>query len=259
MTGSNSVRFDRIKTQVRSSRRIKLDRFHSPFLLHPTYFAHSTHSIMNAAKVLFMPPRLAALVCCLTVTSLFAASGSIGWYYLWAYLHIEPYKSENPRAAIIAGTQGGLCTLVFCESAYGFISLLSNQKGLIRWYLWLSWITFFLGCIATAGTALLIWLFRFGVRDCTTSSSGQVTCQDLELSLKIILTVVAALGCWILSYMPIVLRLVYSQFAVEETMYDKLDPEGQPPLPVDYDDASVQEPPEVDINPQPDHRPAVDV
>lgn len=59
--------------------------------------------------------------------------------------------------------------------------------------------------------------------------------------------------------MPIVLRLVYSRFAVEETMYDKLDPEGQPPSPVDHDDASVQESPEVDTNPQADHRPAVDV
>ena len=81
---------------------------------------------------------------------------------------------------------------------YSFVSLLSNRKGPIRWYLWLSWITFFLGCIATAGTAVLIWVFRFGVRDCTTSS-GKVTCKDLQLALKIILTIVAALGCWIQS------------------------------------------------------------
>lgn len=88
---------------------------------------------------------------------------------------------------------------VLTQGEHRFISLLSNRKGLIRWYLWFSWITFFLGCIATAGTALLIWVFRFGVRDCTTSSSGQVTCEDLELALKIILTVVSAVGCWILS------------------------------------------------------------
>jgi len=193
-----------------------------------------------------MPARLAALVCCLTVTSLFAASGSIGWYYLWAYLHIEPYKSENSRAAIIAGTEGALCTLVVCESVYGFISLLSNQKGPIRWYLWLSWITFFLGCVATAGAALLIWVFRFGVHDCTTSSSGQVTCQDLDLALKIILTVVAALGCWILSYMPTVLRLVYSRFAVQEILSDKLDPEEQAPPPIDHEYEPVA--PEMDTD-----------
>lgn len=59
--------------------------------------------------------------------------------------------------------------------------------------------------------------------------------------------------------MPIVLRLVYSRFAVEETTYDKLDPEGQPPSPINHDDVSVQEPPEADVNPLADHRPAVDV
>jgi len=195
---------------------------------------------MAAVKVLFMPARLAASVCCLTVTSLFAASGSIGWYYLWASLHIEPYKSENSRAAIIAATAGALCSLVVCESVYGFISLLSNRKGLIRWYLWLSWMTFFLGCIATAGTALLIWVFRFGAYDCTTSSSGQVTCKDLDLALKIILTVVAALSCWILSYMPTVLRLVYSRFAVQEILSGKLDPEEQAPPPDDHEYVPVE-------------------
>ena len=84
-------------------------------------------------------------------------------------------------------------------SEHSFASLLSNRKGPIRWYLWLSWITFFLGCIATAGTALLIWVFRFGARDCTTSSSGQVTCNNLGLALKIVFTILAALGCAIQS------------------------------------------------------------
>lgn len=197
---------------------------------------------MAAAKILFMPAWLAALVCCLTATSLFAASGSIGLYYLWAYFNIEPYKSEGRRAAIIAGTQGGLCAFIVCESVYGFMSLLSNRKALIRWYLWLSWITFFLGCGATAGTALLIWVFHFGIRDCTTSSSGQVTCKDLELALKIILTAVTALGCWILSYMPIVLRLTYSRFATSKAASDKLeDPEERYPSSVDHDEHSPGE------------------
>ena len=79
------------------------------------------------------------------------------------------------------------------------MSLLSNRKGLIRWYLWFSWITFFLGCIATAGTALLIWVLRFGAHDCTTSSSGQVSCKDLAIGLKIVFTILAALGCSIQS------------------------------------------------------------
>lgn len=93
---------------------------------------------MPVDKVLFMPVRLAALVCCLAVTSLFAASGAIGWYYVWgesgltvageavsdvqclaAYRHIEPYKSEHSRAVIVAGTQGGLCALIVGESIYG--------------------------------------------------------------------------------------------------------------------------------------------
>lgn len=80
---------------------------------------------------------------------------------------------------------------------HSFVSLLSNQKGLIRWYLWLSWITFFLGCIATAGTALLIWVFHFGAYDCTTSSSGRVSCKELQLAPKVVLTILAALGCGI--------------------------------------------------------------
>lgn len=220
---------------------------------------------MAADKVFFMPPRLAALVCCLTVTSLFAASGSIGWYYLWAYMHIEPYKSENSRVAIIAAVEGGLCTLIFCESVYGFGSLLSNRKGLIRWYLWLSWITFFLGCFATAGTALLIWVFRFGVHDCTTSSSGQVTCQNLELALKIILTVVAALGCWILSYMPIVLRLVYSRFAAQEALSDKLESDAEDSAPSFIGNDYTQVETEADTTPPADqgdqslNKPAVEV
>lgn len=220
---------------------------------------------MTAVKVFFMPAGLAALVCCLTATSLFAASGSIGWYYLWAHQHIEPYKSESSRAAIIAGTQGGLCTLIVAESVYGFVSLLSNRKGLIRWYLWLSWITFFLGCIATTGTVLLIWTYRFGVRNCTTSSSGQVTCEDLEMGLKIVLTVVAGLGCWFLSYMPIVLRLVYTRFAAQETeiLSKKLEPEEQDPLPADCEDCT-QETTETDSSNHTDHsinadRPAADV
>jgi len=210
-----------------------------------------------------MPVGIAALVCCLTVTSLFAASGSIGWYYVWASQHIEPYKSENRRAAVIATTQGVLCTLIVCESAYGFVSLLSNRKAPIRWYLWLSWITFFLGCIATAGTALLIWVFRFGVSDCTTSSSGQVTCKDLELALRIILTVVSALGCWILSYMPTVLRLVYSRFSVQGMLSDKMEePEEEDPLPVDHEYYGQGTPAEVGANQGADQlisRPAVDV
>jgi len=92
---------------------------------------------MPAAKVLFMPARLAAVVCCLIVTSVFAASGAIGWYYVWgvssptsfywktvsdifaAYRHIEPYKSQHPRAAIIAGLQGSFCSFIVCESIYG--------------------------------------------------------------------------------------------------------------------------------------------
>jgi len=188
---------------------------------------------MPTAKALFMPVRLAALVCCLIVTSLFAASGAIGWYYVWAHQHLEPYKSESPRAAIIAGIQGGFCALIVGESVYGLISLLSGRKGPIRWYLWLSWITFFLGCIATAGTALLIWVFHFGAHDCTTSSSGQVTCKDLGLAIRVIFTVATVLGCWIQSYMPTVLRLVYSRFTTQETSFNKLDSEEQAPLPVD--------------------------
>ena len=196
---------------------------------------------------------------------------------LAAYQHIEPYKSERPRAAIIAGIQGGLCALIVAESIYGcvfyrshplrfealtqsghsFVSLLSGSKGPIRWCLWLSWITFFLGCIATAGTALLIWVFRFGAHDCATSSSGQVTCKDLELAIKIVLTVATALGCWIQSCsyalvdrrsykmmtysdgqfsvvdMPTVLRLVYSQFTAQAILSDKLEPEEEVPRPVD--------------------------
>ncbi|KAF9652736.1 hypothetical protein BDM02DRAFT_3183420 [Thelephora ganbajun] len=210
---------------------------------------------MTVAKILLMPVEVAALVCCLAVTSLFAASGAIGWYYLWAYQHVQPYKSEHRRAAIIAGAQGALCALIVGESAYGFISLLSNRKGPIRWYLWLSWITFFLGCIATAGTALLIWVFHFGAHGCTRSSSGQVTCKDLQLALRVVLTVVAVLGCWIQSQMPTVLRLVYSRFAVQETLSTK-----QTPLRVDHEHS--QEAPEMSTNPQADQlvkRPAVEV
>jgi len=205
---------------------------------------------MPAAKVLFMPARLAALVCCLTVTSVFAASGAIGWYYVWAYRHVEPYKSQQSRAAIIAGVQGGLCSLIVGESIYGFVSLLSNRKGPIRWYLWLSWITFFLGCIATTGTAVLIWIFHFGVRDCTTGSSGNVACKDLQLGFKIALTVVAALGCWIQSYMPTVLRVVYSRFAAQEILSNKLEPEADEEAPRPVDRGYLYETPEVGANPQ---------
>jgi len=209
----------------------------------------ATH-LMPATKVLFMPARVAALVCSLTVTSVFAASGAIGWYYVWAYRHIEPYKSQQPRAAIIAGIQGGLCSLIVGESIYGFVSLLSNRKGPIRWYLWLSWITFFLGCIATAGTGALIWAFRFGVRDCTTSSSGQVSCKDLQLAFKIALTVVASLGCWIQSYMPTVLRVVYSRFAAREILSSKLEAEAGEGGPRPVDRGYLYEAPEADANPQ---------
>jgi hypothetical protein len=114
----------------------RLGCFHSSFLRDPTHSAST--NLMPAAKILFMPAGLAALVCCLVVTSIFAASGAIGWYYVWgtssptvshesfsnvqsfaAYQHVEPYKSEHARAAIIAGTQGGLCTLIVGESIYG--------------------------------------------------------------------------------------------------------------------------------------------
>lgn len=168
------------------------------------------------------------------------------------------------------------------------ISLLSNRKGLIRWYLWLSWITFFLGCFATAGTALLIWVFHFGVRDCTTSSSGQVTCKELQLVFKIALTIFSALGLWILSCsysvdqilrrddvadahfrfsgMPTVLRLVYSRFAAQETLSNKLDfeSEEQALRSVDHGEhLPMQEVPEMStINSQTDQlikKPAVDV
>ena len=93
---------------------------------------------MTAPKVLFMPAGLAAFICCLVVTSLFSASGAIGWYYVWgeplrrasdeavsdiqcpvAHQRTEPYKSEDSRAAIIAGIQGGLCALIVGESLYG--------------------------------------------------------------------------------------------------------------------------------------------
>jgi len=219
---------------------------------------------MAAPKVLFMPAGLAAFVCCLVVTSLFSASGAIGCYYVWAYQHIEPYKSESSRAAIIAGIQGGFSILIVGESLYGLISLLSNQKGLIRWYLWLSWITFFLGCFATAGTALLIWAFHFGVRNCTTSSSGKVTCEQLQLVFKIALTIFSALGLWMLSCMPTVLRLVYSRFAAQETISNKLDFEAEEEAlrSVDHEHLPLQEVPEMSTNPQADHlikKPAVDV
>ena len=137
-----------------------------------------------------------------------------------------------------------------------FISLLSNRRGLIRWYLWLSWITFFLGCGATAGAALLIWVFRFGAHSCIRSSPGAVTCKDLELAIKITLTIVVALGCWILSClyqatpflaggiltitpvagMPVVLRHVYSRFAVRDILSEKMDTEEGAALPVDRED-----------------------
>jgi hypothetical protein len=45
----------------------------------------------------------------------------------------------------------------------------------------------------------LIWVFHFGVHDCTTSTSGQVTCKNLQVAFKIALTVFSALGLWILS------------------------------------------------------------
>ena len=93
--------------------------------------------------------------------------------------------------------------LLHCEvlmwNERSFASLLANRKGPIRWYLWLSWITFFLGCIATTGTALLIWVFRFGAHDCTTNSSGQVTCKDLQLALRIVFSIAALMGCWVQS------------------------------------------------------------
>ena len=129
----------------------------------------------------------------------------------------------------------------------------------------------------------MIWVFRFGVRDCTTSSSGQVTCRDLELGIKIILTIVSALGCWILlcSYpkiyrvfresltysslvdMPKVLRLVYSRFAVQEMLADKmedLEEQAPPPLPVEHEYVQVE--PEMDAEEHTDelmNKPAVDV
>jgi len=88
------------------------------------------------------------------------------------------------------------CFEALMQGKHSFVSLLSNRKRAIRWYLWLSWITFFLGCIATAGTSLLIWVFHFGVHDCILSSSGEFTCKDLQLAFKIVFTIVAALGCW---------------------------------------------------------------
>ena len=39
--------------------------------------------------------------------------------YPAAYQHIEPYKSESSRAAIIAGIQGGFSILIVGESLYG--------------------------------------------------------------------------------------------------------------------------------------------
>jgi hypothetical protein len=56
----------------------RLDCIHSCSTL-----THRPLPPMPVDKVLFMPVRLAALVCCLAVTSLFAASGAIGWYYVW--------------------------------------------------------------------------------------------------------------------------------------------------------------------------------
>jgi len=209
-----------------------------------------------------MSAGLAAFVCCLVVTSLFSASGAIGWYYVWASQHVEPYKSEDHRAVIVAGTQGGLCALIVGESLYGLISLLSNQKGLIRWYLWLSWITFFLGCIATAGTALLIWVFHFGAGDCTTSSSGQVTCKDLQVGFKIALTIFSALGLWIQSYMPTVLRLVYSRFATRGTLANKLESEAEGEALQSVDHEHLQEVPNTSTDLQADQlikKPAVEV
>lgn len=85
------------------------------------------------------------------------------------------------------------------------------------------------------------------------------------MGLKIVLTVVAGLGCWFLSYMPIVLRLVYTRFAAQETeiLSKKLEPEEQDPLPADCEDCT-QETTETDSSNHTDHstnadRPAADV
>jgi len=134
---------------------------------------------------------------------------------------------------------------------------------------------------------LLIWVFHFGVRDCTTSSSGQVTCKELQLVFKIALTIFSALGLWILSCsysvdqifrrddvadahfrfsgMPTVLRLVYSRFAAQETLSSKLEFEAEEEAlrSVDHEHLPMQEVPDMSTtNSQADQlikKPAVDV
>jgi len=112
---------------------------------------------------------------------------------------------------------------VLTYSERSFISLLLNQKGLIRWCLWLSWLMFFLGCIATTGTGFLIWDFQFGARDCTTDSSGQITCQDLRPAFKIPLTVAAVLGCWI-QLCPCLIDRVFSRILTPISRFRHANP-----------------------------------
>lgn len=51
--------------------------------------------------------------------------------------------------------------------------------------------------------------------------------------------------------MPTVLRLVYSRFAAQEALSDKLgEPDEEAPLPVDHEYEPVQEAPEMDADPQ---------
>ena len=59
----------------------KAGRFHSLFF--PTQPTLPLAHLMSAVTVMVMPVRLAALLFCFAVISLFAASGAIGWYFVW--------------------------------------------------------------------------------------------------------------------------------------------------------------------------------
>jgi len=169
---------------------------------------HRGSEVGMSRKVFFcIPVPAAAILSAIAIIVIFTLGSASGWHWIYVAHSISGYARYSVRIKAFAGVLGSLALIVACVSCYGLFAIITKRRLSVQYYLWSSWLTFFVACIAVSAFCLLLWM-----DDAWTS-----------LAAKIISTIIAALGLFVQLYLTVVLRLYYEQLQ-HERVRDTEDP-----------------------------------